>query len=1254
MPMKQYFSHQWSLLLVLLTVPLAAMSRDYTVVTNHYYEGGVAPDHHYQCRITISFSDDNGTVEFPGKTVFHDAYNTVDENGEGLEGKGKVKAGETINVTYEVLMVTGLSKQGYPLEYRACIAFAEPPISDNYNRGEDYVLQSFKGTSLPLVAKFSWTVPETNKWNKPLEKFRLYLGSNDSWSGYDTSEVIDFEVVEEDLSESHVEEDNDAWGFEGVWPFTIPASVLVGLLGYGLTKGKRKDDDEEDPQHPDPREMLIHKDFGNTLIAGENPRLVYAMIVRKTKSGDEVPDPILTQMITISAGDDYMLVKDDGMQGDWRAAWIQAPDTDKIPEEGIINFFMGNEGGSYTNRLHFQIEAGKVLFGQDNLTLPAHYKKEVRLPFVVVGYDGSKDVTASILEAGSEKPTDFYNVRVEWNEKKQLHEAVINDLKLDEKIDNGTPGDFIPLTLKVEAQHPGGRKIEGWISLARYYMGLVLKVGDIKCFTEEYNPSKHKKLLVGVQRNGKKYVPAETVGRLLLYDYDEAAHKIIIINPIPSAETFSIKAVDEAENKQVQGIGINCDVVDNKDPKGTECVFRCVLGVLDPPSRIDAIIHVETVVEGKKYAYDKQVLLCSQPWRTFQTDAEWSAACKEDEEIKRKLNQLIEKIERDGLAGRLLPIVKYIDNMLRGYEFNYGFDRDQLHFVGAMYNHMLTERQEYTFNEPVAITLGDEMLMFMQSVIDTSIKPAANAVNKFNEKLGVPLLIARIGVGFWTYGASEAFFKAYDAVCIGVTAFNLAEIYVNEGTDGLTKNLVVMAKDTAKFQILMTGVQIGLHLGFSGLRAKYNPRTNPSVSTPIQSSDIKPKSQPQTSKNQFSSGKKGRITKEALKEAQARQTKAAKDVLSPEAEMKTKGLKPERDLTDAINYTKAKANRNIEDLHAVIEMCEQNPTPENKALMRKIIIEVQGDKTAMHKLKNLGPEYQHVREVFNKEWFGEKGINQRVNKKVIAELAAEHGLSPDEIKIENISSKKLEKLISGDTSTMDLDTTYYYLNKKGEKVYFNQKATEQLYNRHLHKEALGYEANSQAAADKFAHKVDRTVIEDVAHHQESFGKEDVGRMMDSTRHAESLQNPNKVSDAIIYKSEERFTRADELFKKSDTITDHWEKMEVQRQAINELLEGGYMTAKDADNFVIPMDIARKDVNGGLLVSNKLQRAIEHCRLVDTKDPISVAQLELRIKSEGYNSFSELAQDLGETMRRVGSPKLDAPSSPAPTTVNLNA
>ena len=1058
------------------------------------------------------------------------------------------------------------------------------------------------------------------------------------------------EEEEEEVETIH-EEDNEAWGFEDTWPFTIPASVIIALLGYTLTKGKRKEgkeEGEEDPKHPDKREMLIYKDFGDTFLAGEDPKQVFAKIVRKTKTGD-VTDMVLTEMIQIQSGDGYMQVSDGGMQGDWKSVWVTAPDNGNPPEEGIVTFFMGNEKGSYTNRLHFKVKAGKVLFGQDNLTLPAHYDKEVRLPFVVMGMDGSKDVEAQILDVGGEKPTDFYSVRVEWNEKKEVHEAIITDLKRDEKTDNGTPGDYIPFTLRVVAHHPGGREIEGWIPLVRYYMGLVLKVGDLKCYTEEYDPAKHQKLLVGVKRGGKTYVPAETVGRLLLYDYDEDAHKIIIINPIPTAKGFSIKAVDEAEDNQVQSIGIQCDVVDNKNPKGTECVFRCVVGVLDPPSRIDAVIHIETEVKGKTYAYDKQVLLCSQPWRTFQTDAEWSEARKVDNETIEKLNKLLDRIKRQGLTGRLLPIVKHIDNMLVGYELNYGFDRDQLHFVGVMYNHMLTERQEYTFNEPVAITLSDEMLMFMQSVIDTSIKPVVNATNKFNEKLGVPLLIARIGVGFWTYGASEAYFKAYDALSIGATAFNLAEIYVNEGKDGLTNTLVVMAKDTVKFQILMTGLQVGLHLGFSGLRAKYNPKTN--VSTPVKPADIKPKTQPQASTKQFSSAKKGRITQQAISESKQRQAKAVKDVTSPEAKAKIKGMKPKRDLTEALEYNEAKANQDLQDLRAVVELCEENPTPENLALKRKIIIDVQYNKRAMHIMKHLGSEFTETRRQFNLEWYG---INNKVDKAVIQDLAEKYHVSPKEIKVGNVSTSKMTDLLTGETATMDRDTHYYTLDAKGEKVYFDQQFTEQSYYRHLHEETLGYEAISQEAANKFGRKVDHTVIEDVVHHPESLGpKENLEVLMNSKRHCESLADPNKASDAIIWKSEERFRTAEEKLQLADTMTNHMEKVKLQSDAINDLLEGNYMTAKDADNFVIPMDKARADVNGGLFVSDKLRRAVEHCRLVDTDNPIDVMELELRIKSEGYNSFNDLATDLGETFRRVSSPKLGVPSTPSPTVFNLN-
>lgn len=1031
---------------------------------------------------------------------------------------------------------------------------------------------------------------------------------------------------------THIVIDSEASGFEGEWPWTIPLSIVIAMLGYLATKNGGK---KEEYNPLDRIELRVYKKFGNSLLVGEKPRQVFARIVRIPPGGEEHTDMALTQMIQIGPGDTYMHVQPSGMAGEWQSAWISAPQLppgQPIPEEGIVRIYIGNAGGSFTNNLHFKIEAGKFLFGQDNLTLPAHYEKTVHLPFVAVGIPDGAPVDAKVVDTAG-RATNYYSVKAVWNVEKQEHEVLIVDRKTDPKIDNGKPGDFIGFDIILSAKTPSGRVIDTRFPLIRYYMGMAFKLKDkenhVKCYTEEFNPAKHKKCLVGNRRNGKLFVPAESIGQLLLYDYDEDTHRIVISAVVP--QKFSIRAVEATEARQVQGIGLFSDFTDAKGNYTPYCVLRCMEGVLDAPSRLDAIITFEATIENRQYSCETQVLLCSQPWRTFQTDAEWAAATKADKEVLAKLNALLDCIERRGQTYRLMPIVKYIDNLITSYNNRYGFDQASLHFIGVMYNHMMTERADYTYNQTVPLSLCDDLLECVRLTFEQYARPIVNATNKFNEKYGTVVLVGRIAVGFWTYGASEAYFKAYDALSLAVTAVNLTDIYIESGTDGLTDSLCVMAKDTAKFQILMTGVQLGLHMGFSGLRAKYNPKTSPS--TLVKPGEVKPKTPATPSKSQYSSAKKGRITKEAIKESNQRQAKAAADVQAEKSRVKV----PK---TEAEKYTDARAIRNIEDLRATIELCNENPTPENLALKRRLIIEVQADPTAKHMLRQLKtPEYKMLKAEFNREWYG---IHAKVDKAVINELAKQNGLRPDQIKIENVSTSKTTQLLTGDGMTMDLDATYYYLNAKGEKVYFKQQATEQLYRCVLHKEALGYEAHSQVAADKFGRKVDHTVIEDVLHHEESFGT-DVGRMMDPNRHVESMSNPNKVADAIIWKSQERFDSAKAKFKLAETITDPIEKLEMQRSAINDMKEGAYMTAKDGDNFVIPIDIARKDVNGGLLVSDRLRHAIENSRLVD-KENINISELEIRLQADGY-TFDSLATDLGETMRRIGSPKLSPPPIP---------
>ena len=458
-------------------------------------------------------------------------------------------------------------------------------------------------------------------------KFRIYPNPN---GNNDEDEEEEDEV---DDDEEWLEEDNDAANWSGVDDFLIPGAIALILLGGGATvvhkKKKKKDKKTKTEQKPAGAvyKMEVYKEFGNSLSPGYDPRPVYARIVKIVAGGDPVPEPALTAMIEIT-GDAYLQVSVHRMENGWRCADVAAPQQDAVPEEGVVTFALAGDRGGYVNHLHFKIEAGQVLFGQDNLTLPAHHTQEERLPFVVTGMAEGATIEATITEPEN-KPTDYYNVRVEWNAELDMHEAVITDLKRDPEKDNGTPGDYLPFTLHIVVTNPGGSRMEGWMPVVRFYMGLAFKVDDVKCFMEEYDPAKHKKLTVGVEHGNKKFVPAETTGYLQLYDYDEELHCVLTINPKPTS--FNVKVIDERESREVEGIGLKPDLTGCDNPKGTELVLRCMEGVLDAPSRIDAIITIEAEFDGRSSSCEKQVLLCSQPVRTFQTEAEEIAAAKEDE-----------------------------------------------------------------------------------------------------------------------------------------------------------------------------------------------------------------------------------------------------------------------------------------------------------------------------------------------------------------------------------------------------------------------------------------------------------------------------------------------------------------------------------------------------------------------------------------------------------------------------------------------
>ena len=575
----------------------------------------------------------------------------------------------------------------------------------------------------------------------------------------DEDEEDEDEDEEDDEDDEDYEEDNDAEEEAGIKDYIIPITVGVLILGGGALvvnnqrkkkkkdkkKDKKKKDDEE--KQSDQLEMRLHKDFGDTLIQGGDSEYVYACIIRHPKDGGEYVDEELTNRIQISAGDNYMAVEEQGVVNGWKCAIVQAPESQEAPDEGIVRFRLASAEASYTNNIHFHIVKSGILFAQDNLTLPARYEKEVRLPFVAVGMnDGTENVKITINEEHGGAETKDYSVRVEWNATNRVYEAVIKDLCQNEKDDEGVPGNFIPYKINIEATNDKKRTVKGELPLYRYYMGLVLQMKpEVNCFLEEHDPMRHELVQVPVIRDGKEYVPAENQCTLKLYDWNEEKHELYIIDPEPVDLKFTLKELDDIggiqsayqdifnranvqagldmvlpgmigmggiagvgqivtdahdnvfnaqqaeqqkrleQQKMIEGLGLSLQARWNSAGEGhLYYILSCRKGVLKAPNRFNVMLEVTALHNGQTYTYKRVVKLMSQPRRS-ESNQDHSNALKRDDQIREELWKIENAIKYAGLSIRLSPLVAYIDLQHDYYDSDFGYDEDNFKAICKTY-----------------------------------------------------------------------------------------------------------------------------------------------------------------------------------------------------------------------------------------------------------------------------------------------------------------------------------------------------------------------------------------------------------------------------------------------------------------------------------------------------------------------------------------------------------------------------------------
>jgi hypothetical protein len=694
---------------------------------------------------------------------------------------------------------------------------------------------------------------------------------------------------------------------------SIPEALAIVIIGGGAalagtgTGGKSGEEEEKKQSR---YKMCLNKNFGDTILVGD--RLpIYARIVEITPQGEERSRSDLSAMIRISSPE-YLVVNGEAMSGEYRSAYVEAPGTDTIPETAVVSLRFEGAMGSFTNNVTFKIAERKIIFAQENLTLPAGYDKTERLPFAVFGLSADAVVTASITRE------DGYSVEVEPGEEPDLYYALIT-----EKIKTTREaGDYESYTLTIKAES-GEQTLTGELAIYRLHMGLRLDLNSIGCYAEEYDPVNHQSNKFLFTAGKRRLVPAESKATLTLFSWDAESHKVLQIAP-PSLE-FQIQAAQESDQSTIEQLGIQCQITEEANG-GRGLIFRCCRGALDAPTRLNAKLSlVYKRSEEEPYLVEKEVQLRSQPQRRFNSTDENMAALESDARIRDWLMSVKSNIWNMNFLNNLFPLVKFIDVMLDGYHEAYGFDPGQVETVREIWSGFLDGDVLGANAEPEKVTLGDEMRLFIGSFMDTT--------ESVEKSLG---FWSRLAVGVATLGCSEVVFASVEVV-------REMKEYVDNGGDSAWDAMIVGAKVAGREYLW----DLGFRMAFAGAAAvkKAVPPAQAMQALREMKDNMKESGQ------RFLTSITGRQTKAVVSEtvdATRRCAARAHEIL----EIGRKGMRKtvqQVELDEAFAAGKVYAREQVDNLRAAAWQFELNPTSAaNRRMMNETALAVQQNKLAMN------------------------------------------------------------------------------------------------------------------------------------------------------------------------------------------------------------------------------------------------------------------------------------------------------------------
>ena len=1028
---------------------------------------------------------------------------------------------------------------------------------------------------------------------------------------------------------------------------SIPDIIVFGAAGAaaaaaaGAAAGSDPDNDGD--KRRSSFKMYLNKEFGDTIAAGHT-YTVYARMVEVKPSGEEVDRPDLTAKIKITSPDEEaLMVRQDGMRGDYMSALVWSSYDTPRAETGVVSFSFTGEGGTFTNNVKFKIMAAKIVFGQDNLSLPACYDKTTRLPFLVAGAGDNTVVTAKIRYSGSSvsgQMTDIpealktagYTVKIEKDTdpaKTGLYHAVI-----DEVFKGKQPaGSIDHYVLEVKAVTDKD-ELEEPFDIYRIHLGLAIDINALDCYNALKKGSEFNKELYP-----EDYEPKRNPAIIRIICWDEESETITNVVPVPSE--FKVTALKDAKDDVKKRINDLCIGIDYSRAKvhenGLSVDICCTKSVFDPPIRHKAMLTMKSEWNGHVYTCEKEVLLRSQPPLdlTAEQRAEQNKLDNERTEILRSHKH---NMEANGYTERYAPLYALINTMLNNYSPTYGYDKNQFEKVDNAYRRILGFEIAYEEATRETFSLAGEMWKFCEAVW--------NKGEEVENSLG---FFERLALGVVTLGASETAFlvlkiprdmKAYvdkggdsTFAAFAMGAWTVTFEYL---TDKAMGKLTEKAKDAyKKFKTKNAGKVKGVDINAPG--SKCSGKTI---------EQVKECTSTELAKNSSNAAKAAKEAADAAKK-QADELAAAtkkKMMADPTIQQRRQAMAEARKLgKDRVNDLKKALKECDLTSDQLVEMAKQNkPLPDSVV---KAIHAIQKDKSAMHVLERTGGT--DAKKVFNNYW--QEGY-KRIDKRCKARLSAELDAHPKRLSNVNATASDAKKLAAGETITRDRDITWQRI-KNGKAVDVDINTQKSIYSEEFYREFHG---DPKAVDSKklltTLDDYDQAIVASGSAEKYGSGISDLKKLTQKQFQGQKLSDGYKVGMTVEYKGLEWHNKGLDLREQASRLKSEAMKLQANGadpSVISEkLLKANQLMAesenmveesirqlkKQYNNIVSCCDLAVMQSTGTKsAISDKMRVAFALAEKVGKG--LSPAEYEAAIKTLGFDIRS-LANALGNTLAKI--------------------